>query len=292
MTAPAYSVAITLHGRRGAYAEARALWDEMVACKTQLDASAFTSIMNAAACAGDIAEVEQHLQGMLAVGLRPNEAAFGCLMKACRVKGDPARGLEVLKQMRAQGVAPTVVQHTIAMAACRQALAAGGDRKQICDIVAALDAELAADGVVSNEYYLEERLSVALGGLELRDLAKDPQIVTKCSASEVDAAMALMAEADAHKMRRTPLIQQLHAALQRVQPAADSAVEWLFERPADAATTGVQGTFTHTRTGSVAATTPTQGWAEVRVAGQASPYYWNIATGATTWDRPSASARG
>lgn len=287
-TGPTYTSAINLYGRQGHYAEARILWDQMIAEDIPVEFASATALMNAAATAGDLAATEAMFKELPSHGLKASNPHYGCVLKACRHQAQAGRAFEVLAEMRIAGVPPSIVQYTIAVGACRQAMERGD--REAAGVAREMQAAMDAEGILPNEFFLEEILSIGLG-TNIRYLrcredvgALDPEAV-RAAAERLEAARP--------RMRLTQMLQRLDAVLSprpappapAVRPAVTPAVRWRVElRPSG------DMVFRNAATGEEVAGTPAEGWAEVPSPEHNRPYFWDMATGATRWDPPTVPA--
>jgi len=163
LSASTYTAVMAIHSHQGSAAEVRSLLDELLYKWEAPLAVAFTPLMNVKASVGDAAGVQAAFDEMARFSIKPDSAHYGCLLKAHRTAADFQMTLKVLRDMRAVALQPTVVDYTIAMGTIRTSAFALVDPQVARQHIRGLLARMAEDGVVANQYLVEEQVAAHLG---------------------------------------------------------------------------------------------------------------------------------
>lgn len=112
----------------------------------QPNAHTFSAVINACAKAGDVPAALRSLGRMDQAGVPADVVAYSGVLDACAKVGDSARALQVFRQMRSRGIQPNLVTYS----SLGRPFAHQGEW---CE-VERIRCEMAADGLVMNEYFL------------------------------------------------------------------------------------------------------------------------------------------
>eukprot|EP00928_Gymnodinium_smaydae_P083724 TRINITY_DN66959_c0_g1_i1.p1 TRINITY_DN66959_c0_g1~~TRINITY_DN66959_c0_g1_i1.p1 ORF type:complete len:433 (-),score=79.30 TRINITY_DN66959_c0_g1_i1:312-1610(-) len=261
--APPFVAAMSLCAQLGDYKRACEIWEAMRGLKIEPTSAAFTAVMNAAAAAGDLAATRKRFDEMKAYNMEPNSAQFGCLLKACRTLRDASTAKGILSDMELWSGQRSIVHITIVLGIYRITGLGVTDSDAALKQIEELVAMMRGFQIAPDKFFLEEHIAAILGG-ELKDVVGGS---LSPSSGGVQAALALLDDANLSGTSKTSLLRQVEAVLRRQSSAGGNV-----SKGKDSKNMSLP-----------------VGWSSAIDPKSGRHYYWSNAdpAGTTTWQCPS-----
>lgn len=277
VTPTTYSVVLKILGAQGRHADAKELWAEMdrqhIPYRDRL--AGLTGLLNSAALTGNIDAVKEEMDCARRNGIKINRTHYGCLMKAYREAVDPQGAVEVLLEMQSQGVPATVVHFSLAMGTVVRKLRRDCQRERADEYVKTIMAAMTKAGVEPDAYFIEDLVSVTLG-VRVDEVGR--VALGSLSEESYQEAVRVMDDAAQRGIPRSKLLNKVHRAIQQRRRSSHA---------------GAAGHQPHNSGRAVGAAAPPSalpaGWEQAPDPASGRTYYFNRATGQSSWTPPVAA---